>query len=123
MESSGPSPDTDQAPMVPLNPKDQSASPTLTVNLSTSNSSLMLPVTNQNPPLSPLPQLSPTKFPNSSLTRSHSLQLTHKAPKRHTLKYFSSFPVQQNLMLSCNMTTKNEPTTSYHSRINDVNSY
>merc|ERR1719154_767851 len=110
MESKGPSPDTDQAPMVPLNPRDQSASPTPTVNLSTSNSSLMPAVTSQNPPLSQLPQFSPTKSPNSCLTRSHSLQLTHKAPKRHTPKYFSSFPVHQNLMLSCNMTTKNEPT-------------
>merc|ERR1719154_679356 len=89
MESKGPNPDTDQAPMVPLNPRDQSASPTPTVNLSTSNSLLMPAVTSQNPPLSQLPQLSPTKFPNSSLTRSHSLQLTHKAPKRHTPKYFS----------------------------------
>merc|ERR1719452_242202 len=76
-------------PMVSLNPRDQSASPTPTVNLSTSNSSLMPAVTSQNPLLSQLPQLSPTKFPNSSLTRSHSLQLTHKAPRRHTPKYFS----------------------------------
>merc|ERR1719154_443221 len=62
--------------MVPLNPKDQSASPTPTVNLSTSNSSLMPAVTNQNPPLFQLLQLSPTKFPNSSLTRSNLLQLS-----------------------------------------------
>merc|ERR1711908_268923 len=106
-----------------LNPKAQSASPTPTVNLSISNSSLMTPVTNQNPPLSQLPQLSPTKFPNSCLTRSHLLQLTHKAPKRHTPKYFSSFPVHQNSILPFNMTTKNEPTSLYHSRLNDVNSY
>merc|ERR1719154_274345 len=110
--------------MVPLNPKDQSASPTPTVNLSTSNSSLMPAVTNQNPPLSQLPQLSPTKSPNSSLTRSNLLQKTPKAPKRpDTPKYFSSFPVHQNSMLSCNMTTKNEPTTLYHLRVNNVNSY
>merc|ERR1719154_800976 len=108
MASESPNPELEVVPMVLLNPKDQSASPTPTVNLSSSHSWLTPVVTSLNPQLSQLPLPSPTKFPNSCLTRSHSLQLTHKAPKRHTPKYFSSFPVHQNLMLSCNMTTKNE---------------
>merc|ERR1712226_1748700 len=87
--SSDPSLATVPALMAPSNPRDPSDSLTPTETPSTLPSSLMLRDTSPSLPLSQLPPLSPTQFPNSSLTRSPSLP--PRAPRKaHTHKYDQS---------------------------------